>query len=343
MSKIRTQMIRLAYENPELRADLLPLLKTAASWQLKSFSGGGMTVAQKDGPEEDARKYLATQVLDQLNGIRLDLVDLGLFVEPQSMNELWKMAKSLTETAEKMAKAAGKMSKKGSKKTAANPPKGVGNSKNPVEMDRKLKGKKWEVAVDSGERVVAVSTGWKQWQYAGRGNAWEIKIPTGKKVWTTGIAGDYYVIGKAAGEKTARKPQSKWAGAKETFEIIVDSWSIESTEDSFDEGEIGRGQLLDNGRNVGTFKSPDEVIKYFIGRSDAPKDKKAWTAFEDGRLICGWHGDENGYAMSSKEMEKWKKGEIKGYSIDLNIYLKFAKVWEPTPKEISQVFKIQTY
>ena len=29
MSKIRTQMIRLAYENPELRADLLPLLKTA--------------------------------------------------------------------------------------------------------------------------------------------------------------------------------------------------------------------------------------------------------------------------------------------------------------------------
>ena len=29
MTKIRTQMIRLAYENPELRADLLPLLKTA--------------------------------------------------------------------------------------------------------------------------------------------------------------------------------------------------------------------------------------------------------------------------------------------------------------------------
>lgn len=31
MSKIRSQMIRLAYENPELRADLLPLLKEAGA------------------------------------------------------------------------------------------------------------------------------------------------------------------------------------------------------------------------------------------------------------------------------------------------------------------------
>ena len=317
MSKIRTQMIRLAYENPELRADLLPLLKTAASWQLKSFSGGGMTVAQKDGPEEDARKYLATQVLDQLNGIRLDLVDLGLFVEPQSMNELWKMAKSLTETAEKMAKAAGKMSKKGSKKTA-----------------RKLHKRQEKVLqkyLDSaGSRAVA---NFDQLPSNVRSELERIKDT--ETLWSD--------VERWLGDNNNPHLQSKWAGAKETFEIIVDSWSIESTEDSFDEGEIGRGQLLDNGRNVGTFKSPDEVIKYFIGRSDAPKDKKAWTAFEDGRLICGWHGDENGYAMSSKEMGQWKKGEIKGYSIDLNIYLKFAKVWEPTPKEISQVFKIQTY
>jgi len=36
MSKIRSQMIRLAYENPELRADLLPLLKEAGGWSRNS-------------------------------------------------------------------------------------------------------------------------------------------------------------------------------------------------------------------------------------------------------------------------------------------------------------------
>ena len=137
--------------------------------------------------------------------------------------------------------------------------------------------------------------------------------------------------------------QSKWAGAKETFEIIVESWSIEATEESFDEGEIGRGQLLDNGRNAGPFKSPDEVIKYFAGKTNASKDKKAWSALDFGRIICVWTGDANGHEMSSGDMARWKKGEIKGYLIRIDAYLKVTKVWTPTPKEISQMFKIRMY
>ncbi len=85
---------------------------------------------------------------------------------------------------------------------AGKAPKGVPGTRNPVEFDSGLKGEKWTVALDkrspSGgvEHVTATTTGWKQWQYSGRGAAWEIKLPNGKKVWTTGIAGKYYVIGR---------------------------------------------------------------------------------------------------------------------------------------------------
>jgi hypothetical protein len=133
------------------------------------------------------------------------------------------------------------------------------------------------------------------------------------------------------------------AATPESFEVLIDSWSLEAVEDSFTEGEIGRSQLVNDGGSRGPFKSPDEVIKYFTTFTDAPKDRKAWQAFEDGRLICSWHGNENGHEVSSSQIEQWKKGEIKGYSITLNVYLKFAKVWEPTPKEISRVFKVSAY
>ena len=144
--------------------------------------------------------------------------------------------------------------------------------------------------------------------------------------------------------------QSKWAaGVGEGFKILVKSWDLSVVEDSFDEGEIGRSRIVDSGQfepgsqEYGGSSPVGELIRDFAQRPGAPKDRKAWMAFENGRIIAQWQGNEYGDALTPKEIEQWKKGEIKGYSCSLNIYLKFAKVWTPSPKEMSKVFKIQTY
>lgn len=53
MSELRTKLIRLAHSKPELRADLLPLLKQAASWSPYEKSNG-------HGPASDGKPYTHT-------------------------------------------------------------------------------------------------------------------------------------------------------------------------------------------------------------------------------------------------------------------------------------------
>ena len=87
-------------------------------------------------------------------------------------------------------------------------PKGVKGSNNPVEFDAASVGKRWVLAKYPGLRdreVVAVDTGWRQWQYAGRGNAYLLELPSGKKVWNTGITGKYFVLREAGSRSKGRR------------------------------------------------------------------------------------------------------------------------------------------
>jgi hypothetical protein len=70
---LRNRLIRLAHDNPELRADLTPLLKTAAGWQrevhiyprkgivvfISVCPPGGMPMATWDAETNTLQKFLA--------------------------------------------------------------------------------------------------------------------------------------------------------------------------------------------------------------------------------------------------------------------------------------------
>ena len=87
------------------------------------------------------------------------------------------------------------------------------NDYNPVEFIESLKGSLFRVAVtepqdinagihhwtltDSDiEYMAGTATGFQQWQYAGRGNAYQLRLETGKTVWSTDVWGTHYIVSK---------------------------------------------------------------------------------------------------------------------------------------------------
>jgi len=133
--------------------------------------------------------------------------------------------------------------------------------------------------------------------------------------------------------------KARKAAIKDDMKVIVKSWDMEIVEDSYYEGEIGRGETLASGGGE-RFDRPVDLIKKFSSRYDIPK--RAWYVLghKDGRLGASWQTDENGLELTPKETEAWKKGEGKGYRTTLYIWVEFAKVYSPDPDEMSKMFRI---
>ena len=118
--------------------------------------------------------------------------------------------------------------------------------------------------------------------------------------------------------------------------IIIAAW-VTTTEDNFEQGEIGVGNEYDRNDLVGTqFSTIDELIKE-VNLHRATKEN--FIAFDD-RIIYNQLEDNEGCMPFESEIESWKKGETKLYSANYNFKIVEIKETQPTQDEIAKIFEI---
>ena len=125
--------------------------------------------------------------------------------------------------------------------------------------------------------------------------------------------------------------------------IYVEFLNVDRSEDSYKEGEIGNRENIFSKKDIGMFKDGTSfwkgIEKYFV----LPKNMNNFYAIEAGRITGVYQVNENNDLPSSSEENKWKKGEIKLYNVDMDIYIKFVEQVTPSEDEISKEFKIPKY
>jgi hypothetical protein len=122
-------------------------------------------------------------------------------------------------------------------------------------------------------------------------------------------------------------------------EVIIDSLSMETTEDSYEEGEIGRGQFVLSEKRLGTFRSIKEAIREASNRTGIPEKEFYVFSGENGRIEgSGMVDEENNYVGDDHRfIEKWKQGQVKAWNANVSLYVRFAKTWTPTDEELAKV------
>jgi hypothetical protein len=122
-------------------------------------------------------------------------------------------------------------------------------------------------------------------------------------------------------------------------EVIVDYLSMETTEDSYEEGEIGRGQFVLSEKRLGTFRSIKEAIREATHRTGIPEKEFYVFSGENGRIEgSGMVDEENNYVGDDHGfIEKWKKGQVKAWNANVSLHVRFAKAWTPTDEELAKV------
>jgi hypothetical protein len=124
--------------------------------------------------------------------------------------------------------------------------------------------------------------------------------------------------------------------AADEVEVIVDLLSMETTEDSYEEGEVGRRQSVLAERNFGVFKSMREAIHKASSFTGIPEKNFYVFSGEDGRIEAdGLVDEENNYVGDDNRfIDKWKMGEVKAWNADVSLYVRLAKTWTPTDDEL---------
>ena len=136
----------------------------------------------------------------------------------------------------------------------------------------------------------------------------------------------------------------KEARSGEKFQILVRFWELTSVEDDFEQGEFGRETIRQTGKEL-TADNIGELVKKMGRETGCPTDKKAWgiDSGTDGRIHCEWTGDDQGIELSKREMDAWKKRQMKAYTWRLLLLVQFTRTWEPNAKDIQKATGLQTY
>ena len=101
------------------------------------------------------------------------------------------------------------------------------------------------------------------------------------------------------------------------------------TEDTYEEGEVGRSRNWDLDIKGKGFTDIDEIFNFLKDEIYFSEDeyfqKKFWD-LEDSRLMTDWlvEEDNSGYLStpSEEDIEKWKKGKKKLFNVSLIVGLK---------------------
>ena len=126
------------------------------------------------------------------------------------------------------------------------------------------------------------------------------------------------------------------AETKEEFHIIVESVYVEVTENTFEDGETGRSNLVFKHHNLRMVKTMPEVLQML--EKVTPLSAKDFFAYdgEDGRIEADVLVDEdNNPIIDDKQyMDAWKKGEKKAWTLRVIAHVKFVKTWSPSTDEL---------
>ncbi len=135
--------------------------------------------------------------------------------------------------------------------------------------------------------------------------------------------------------------QMGFSKANHKLELI--SWDADIYEDDHEEGEGEHVNSIGEKVNV-TFDSVDDLFKYLYNKVLYKElDKIDFNAFEDGRITTSVNVDENNYPASTAEIEKWKKGELKLYVANYNLYVALVDRVKPSVEEMATLFGIAKY
>jgi len=142
-------------------------------------------------------------------------------------------------------------------------------------------------------------------------------------------------------EKIANRLANKIA-AKKSFKVMVDYVSMDTEEDTYEQGEIGGSITSDSRSNFGTYKSVDDAVKAVSSHYGLPF-KNFFIFDEDGRIDGNGLVDEDSSYVGedSRFIKLWKAGEVRGWDMKVSMYIKFAAVWEPTDDEISKITRVK--
>ena len=130
------------------------------------------------------------------------------------------------------------------------------------------------------------------------------------------------------------------------FYIVVEGMYVEVEVDDFNQGLIGDRRLVLDKTNLGKARNMEDIYKLCSKYYDIPsfKEKGQYLAFEDGRITCSIHVDEDNLIANQNDLKDWRKGLKTLWLADIDIYIKFVKgEWTPSVEEISSTLGIQEY
>jgi hypothetical protein len=129
---------------------------------------------------------------------------------------------------------------------------------------------------------------------------------------------------------------------KTVYRVVY--FDMESTEDSYKDGEIGPGLLVLNEPGTRSYDSLQALFDDMCEKHYLPTDKDSWSMLEDGRLDCQFMVDVNNYRVTEKTDSQlfadWKAGTAKLWSAYFTIYIKKA-VEEDLPEAEVRAFGIK--
>lgn len=130
---------------------------------------------------------------------------------------------------------------------------------------------------------------------------------------------------------------------EEKFQVIVEFLSWDSTEDSYEKGEVGKRQTVMSDKTVGIFDSVDEVIKKVSDMTGVPVEEFFVFDGEPGRVSGnGLFDEENNYVGDDKNfLGRFKKGEVRAWSGEIDVFLQFAKTWTPSDDELVEASSLK--
>lgn len=120
-------------------------------------------------------------------------------------------------------------------------------------------------------------------------------------------------------------------------DTVMASLSILGTEDSWEEGEIGSPQQVFD-EKLGEFSSVQEAIEEAANVVAADARDLEFEAYDDGRLstVVTVDEDVNFRGDDDRFMERFKAGEVRAWTADIDLSVKFAATWVPSGKTLDQ-------
>jgi hypothetical protein len=129
---------------------------------------------------------------------------------------------------------------------------------------------------------------------------------------------------------------------KSSNRIFVKHASMETEEDSYEQGIIGRGSnYVWEDRNLGPFNNGRSIMQFFSDNPPyVPAKLDNWSVF-DGRIDAEWTVDNDNSPATPRQVEEWKKGKLKLWVARLMLTVMIVDEHEPDEDELAKLTGFQ--